>query len=114
MVSCQARSSESRSNALRPSGWTSGDAAGLPMAPLLVRYGEVAACEIRHAIRFTANRTQRAFVWPARHHASSITDPDVPPMGARFRLKAGFDITGYPADCRGTAKGAVAGRNLWR
>jgi hypothetical protein len=85
------------SNALRPSGWTSTDAAGLPVFPGLVRYDEVAAGEIRHAIRFTVPQTQRAFVWPARHYASSLTGSQYPPMGARFRLRASFDISGYSA-----------------
>jgi IPT/TIG domain len=85
------------SNALRPSGWTSTDAAGLPIFPGLVRYDEVAAGEIRHAIRFTVPQTQRAFVWPARHFASSLTGTQYPPMGARFRLRAGFDISGFSA-----------------
>lgn len=80
------------SNDLRPAGWTSADAAGLPILPGLVRYEEVVSGEIRHAIRFTAPRTQRAYVWPARHFASSSTDPDRPPMGQRFRLRAGFVI----------------------
>lgn len=84
-----------RSNALRPSGWTSADAAGLPILPGLVRYDEVAAGEIKHAIRFTAPETQQAFIWPARHFASDITDPAYPPMGQRFRLKSTFDISGY-------------------
>ena len=83
------------SNALRPSGWTSTDAAGLPVFAGLVRYDEIAAGEIRHAIRFTVPQTQRAFVWPARHYASSLTGTQYPPMGARFRLRAGFDISGY-------------------
>jgi len=87
-----------RSNALRPDTWTSADAAGLPILPGLVRYDEVAAGEITHAIRVTAPRTQRAYVWPARHYASSSTDPNLPPMGQRFRLKAGFDISGYSAE----------------
>jgi hypothetical protein len=87
-----------KSNALRPSGWTSADAAGLPIMPGLARYDEVAAGEIRHALRFTVPQTQRAFVWPARHYASSLTDPKYPPMGVRFRLKASFDISTYPAD----------------
>jgi hypothetical protein len=87
-----------KSNALRPSTWTSADAAGLPILPGLVRYDEVTAGEIRHALRFTAPRTQRAFVWPARHYASSLTDPKYPPMGQRFRLKASFDISPYPAE----------------
>ncbi len=86
------------SNALRPSTWTSADAAGLPILPGLVRYDEVAAGEIRHAIRFTVPHTLKAFIWPARHYASSLTDPRYPPMGVRFRLKASFDITPYPAD----------------
>src|SRR5579872_918102 len=84
-----------KSNKLRPSTWTSADAAGLPMFPGLVRYDEVAAGEIRHALRFTAPRTQKAFIWPARHQASSLTDTTYPPMGQRFRLKANFDISGY-------------------
>lgn len=83
------------SHALRPSGWTSADAAGLPILPGLVRYDEVAAGEIRHAIRFTASRTQRALLWPARHFASSDTNPDRPPMGLRVRLKANFNISGF-------------------
>jgi hypothetical protein len=85
------------SNALRPSGWTSTDAAGLPVLPGLVRYDEIAAGEVRHAIRFTVPQTQRAFVWPARHLASSLTGTQYPPMGARFRLRAGFDITSFSA-----------------
>ncbi len=86
------------SNALRPSTWTSGDAAGLPILPGLVTYDEVLSGEIKHAIRFTAPRTRREFVWPARHYASSLTGSQYPRMGERFRLKAGFDISGYPAD----------------
>ncbi len=84
-----------RSHALRPAGWTSADAAGLPILPGLVRYDEVAAGEIRHALRFTVPRTRRAFVWPARHFASNSIDPNQPPMGQRFRLRADFDITGF-------------------
>lgn len=89
-----------RSSRLRPDGWTSADAAGLPILPGLVRRDEVAAGAIRHAIRFTAERTQRAYLWPARHYASRIEDPDVPPMGARLRLKAGVDLGGYAPDVR--------------
>ena len=84
------------SNALRPDGWTSADAAGLPILPGLVRYDEVVAGEINHAIRFTAVNTRRAYVWPARHYASSLTALQYPPLGQRFRLKAGFDISGFP------------------
>lgn len=87
-----------RSHTLRPATWTSADAAGLPIMPGLARYDEVLAGEIRHALRFTVPQTQRAFVWPARHYASSLTDPSYPPMGTRFRLKASFDISGFPGD----------------
>jgi hypothetical protein len=82
---------------LRPDGWTSADAAGLPILPGLVRYDEVAAGEIHHALRFTANLTQKLHVWPARHDASSSINPARPPMGQRFRLKASVDISSYPA-----------------
>ncbi len=83
------------SNKLRPETWTSADAAGLPIFAGLVRYDEVAAGEIRHAIRFTVPETQRAYLWPARHFASSLTGAQYPPMGARFRLKASVDISGF-------------------
>jgi len=86
------------SNALRPETWTSADAAGLPIMPGLVTYEEVASGEIRHAIRFTVPQTRRAYVWPARHYASSLTGTQYPRMGERFRLKASYDISGYPAD----------------
>jgi len=84
-----------KSNALRPDYWTSADAAGLPMLPGLVRYDEVVAGEINHAIRFTVQSTQRAFIHPATHYASSNTDPDAPPMGLKVRLKAGYDISPF-------------------
>lgn len=79
-------------HALRPDGWTSADAAGLPILPGLARYEEVAAGQINHALRFTVPQTQQAYVWPARHFASSNTNPALPPMGQRFRLKASFII----------------------
>lgn len=82
---------------LRPAGWTSADAAGLPILPGLVRYDEVHELgEIRHALRFTVSRTRRAYLPPARHWASSSTDPLRPPMGMRVRLKASYDISGFP------------------
>lgn len=85
------------SNALRPAGWTSADAAGLPILPGLVRYDEVVLRgEINHALRFTVQNSRRAYVHPARHWASNSTDPNRPPMGMRVRLKASFDISGYP------------------
>jgi hypothetical protein len=86
------------SNLLRPDTWTSADAAGLPILPGLVRYDEVAAGKISHALRFTANITQMKHVWPARHDASSHTETNRPPMGQRFRLKANFNITGFSHD----------------
>jgi hypothetical protein len=86
------------SNALRPDGWTSADAAGLPMLPGLVRYDEVQSGEITHALRFTVSDTQRAYVYPATHFASDSTDPSLPPMGLRLRLKASYDISGFPSE----------------
>jgi hypothetical protein len=84
------------SNALRPEGWTSADAAGLPIFPGLVRYEEVYIKKhIGHALRFTVEQTQRMYIYPARHYASSNSDPDLPPMGLRVRLKADFDIGGF-------------------
>ena len=84
----------------RPAGWTSADAAGLPILPGLVRYDEVASGHIDHAIRFTVDRTRRAYVAPATHVASSDTDPTLPPMGMRVRLRADVDISGYPPQAR--------------
>ncbi|HTY64361.1 MAG TPA: hypothetical protein VMG30_19075 [Acidobacteriota bacterium] len=89
-----------RSDALRPSTWTSADAAGLPILPGLIRYDEVASGEIKHAVRFTAPQTRNAFIWPARHRASSLTGQQYPPMGQRFRLKADFDISGFSRDAK--------------
>lgn len=80
------------SNRLRPDGWTSADAAGLPILPGLLRYEETMAGTIDHAIRFTTNVTDKHYLWPARHHAGSVSNHRYPPMGARFRLKAGFRI----------------------
>jgi hypothetical protein len=85
------------SDALRPAGWTSADAAGLPIFPGLVRYEEIVSGAIRHAIRFTVPHTQDTYVWPARHQASSLTGSQYPPMGARFRLKSSFDISTFSA-----------------
>jgi hypothetical protein len=89
-----------RSNRLRPRGWTSADAAGLPILPGLARYGEVRRGAIDHALRFTAARTRRAFVYPARHFASSLTDPALPAMGQRLRLKRAYDISRFPRQAR--------------
>ncbi|MBP1773453.1 MAG: hypothetical protein H6P99_2616 [Holophagaceae bacterium] len=89
-----------KSNTLRPYGWTSADAAGLPIFPGLARYDEVAAGAITHALRFTVPTTRRAYVLPATHWASSNTSASAPPMGLRVRLKAGVDISSYPAQAR--------------
>lgn len=83
------------SNELRPDYWTSADAAGLPIFPGLVRYEEVQAGSINHALRFTVSRTQQGFIHPATHYASSDTNPDLPPMGLRLRLKSSVDISGF-------------------
>jgi hypothetical protein len=89
-----------RSNKLRPAGWTSADAAGTAILPGLARYDEVAAGHIGHALRFTTRHTRRSFVWPARHFASNTEDPSLPPMGQRFRLKAGVDLSGFSSQAR--------------
>jgi hypothetical protein len=89
-----------RSNRLRPKQWTSADAAGLPILPGLARYEEVRRGSIDHALRFTASRTRRAYVYPARHYASSSDDPSLPPMGLRVRLKASFDVSSFPRQSR--------------
>jgi hypothetical protein len=83
------------SDKLRPNGWTSADAAGLPILPGLVRRDEVLAGQIDHALRFTISTSQSGYIHPATHDAGSTTDPNVPPMGARFRLKASFSLSGY-------------------
>ncbi|GCE15586.1 hypothetical protein KTT_54450 [Tengunoibacter tsumagoiensis] len=88
------------SNALRPRNWTSADAAGLPIFAGLVRYDEIASGVITHALRFTVNQTQNTYIWPARHFASSNTDPNLPPMGLRLRLKADVNIDGYSPQTR--------------
>jgi hypothetical protein len=86
------------SDALRPAGWTSADAAGLPILPGLVRYTEVQSGAIHHAIRFTVQHTDQAYIWPARHEAGTAADPTLPPMGARFRLKSSVDISHFSHD----------------
>ncbi len=88
------------SNVLRPAGWTSADAAGLQILPGLARWDEVAAGHIDHALRFTVQRSRRAYVYPATHYASSLTDPDLPPMGLRLRLRASFDTSTFPVQAR--------------
>ena len=101
-------------NALRPAGWTSADAAGLPILPGLVRYEEVVAGEIPHALRFTAPQTRNAYIWPARHKASSLTGANYPPMGQRFRLKASVDISSFGPNVQVDPAGAQEIRHVSR
>ena len=89
-----------RSPRLRPAGWTSADAAGLPILPLLARYDEVRRGRIDHALRVTVSRSRRAYVHPARHFASDDTDPSLPRMGERLRLKASVDVSRFPRQAR--------------
>ncbi len=87
-----------RSNDLRPDGWTSADGAGLPIFAGLLRPDEVASGDVDHAIRVAASQTDMSYLWPARHQAGARSDPTLPPMGARFRLKADFDTSGFRPD----------------
>jgi len=96
----QASTFDLSSNTMRPAGWTSSDAAGLPIFPSIVRYGEVAKGEVRHALRVTVRRTRREYVYPARHFASSHTEPSLPRMGERLRLRAAFDTSSFPPHAR--------------
>ncbi|HEX8074521.1 MAG TPA: hypothetical protein VF545_06025 [Thermoleophilaceae bacterium] len=89
-----------KSNKVRHAGWTSADAAGLPILPGLARYEDVRKGGIDHALRFTVSRTRRAYIYPARHFASDLTGADLPAMGQRLRLRAGFDVSGYPKQAR--------------
>jgi hypothetical protein len=93
-----------RSDHLRPAGWTSADAAGLPIFPGLARWDEVSRGVIDHALRFTAPETRRAYVYPARHYASSSNDPSLTPMGLRVRLKASVNISSFPKQARVVAR----------
>ena len=94
-----------KSNRLRPEGWTSSDAAGLPIFPAIIRFDEVERGMVEHAMRFTVRNTRRAYVYPATHFASSKTDPNLPRMGERFRLRADFDISGYSPHTQAILKG---------
>ncbi|WP_020469273.1 hypothetical protein [Zavarzinella formosa] len=93
------------SNKLRPDTWTSTDAAGLPIFPSIVRFDEVEKGMVNHAMRFTVRRSQRAYVYPATHFASSLKDPDLPRMGERFRLRADYDISGFSPHVQAILKG---------
>ncbi len=94
-----------KSNKMRPDGWTSTDAAGLPIFPAVVRYDEVERGMVEHAMRFTVRRTRRAYVYPATHFASRLTDPNLPRMGERFRLRQDFEVKGYSPHAQAILKG---------
>ncbi len=94
-----------RTGALRPERWTSSDAAGLPVFPAVVRYDECARGLVEHAMRFTVRRTRRAYVLPATHWASQSRDAVHPRMGERFRLRASFDVAGFPPHVQAILKG---------
>jgi hypothetical protein len=101
----QASTFDVTSNALRPERWTSADAAGLPIFPAVVRYDEVSRGLVRHAMRVTVRRTRRAYVYPARHFASRETDPALPRMGERLRLRRDFDVSGFPPHAQAILRG---------
>jgi hypothetical protein len=94
-----------KTNKLRPDGWTSADAAGLPIFPAVVRYDELKRGAVEHAMRVTVRRTRRAYVYPATHFASRLTDPDLPRMGERLRLRADFDVSGFTPPVRAILTG---------
>ena len=94
-----------KSNRLRPEGWTSADAAGLPIFPAVVRYDELKRGVVGHAMRVTVRRTRRAYVHPATHYASRLTDPNLPRMGERIRLKQDYAIDGFSANVQAILKG---------
>jgi hypothetical protein len=94
-----------KSNKLRPNGWTSTDAAGLPIFPSVVRFDELERGMVEHAIRFTIRNSRRAYVYPATHFASSKTNPNLPRMGERFRLRQDFDISGFSKHSQAILKG---------
>jgi hypothetical protein len=94
-----------KTNKLRPDGWTSADAAGLPIFPAVVRYDELQRGMVEHAMRVTVRRTRRAYVYPATHFASRLDDPDLPRMGERLRLRADFDVSGFSPPAQAILKG---------
>jgi hypothetical protein len=94
-----------KTNALRPAGWTSADAAGLPIFPAVIRFDECERGQVRHAMRFTVQRTRRAHVYPATHYASRLTDAVLPRMGERFRLRPDFNVSGFSPHVQAILKG---------
>ena len=104
-TAAQASIFDLKSNKLRPDGWTSTDAAGLPIFPSVVRFDELERGMVEHAMRFTIRNSRRAYVYPATHHASSKTDVNLPRMGERFRLRQDFDISGFSPHAQAILKG---------
>ena len=100
-----------KSNKLRPDGWTSADAAGLPIFPATVRYDEIKRGMVEHAMRMGVRKTRRAYVYPATHYASTLTDVNLPRMGERLRLKKNFDISGFSPAGAGDSEGT---EEIWR
>lgn len=99
-IAAQASIFDLNSNKLRPDGWTSADAAGLPIFPATIRYDELKRGQIDHALRVTVRRSRKAYVYPATHHASRLTDSNLPRMGERLRLKANYDISGFSTEVK--------------
>ncbi len=104
-VAAQASIFDLKSNKLRPDGWTSTDAAGLPILPSIVRFDELERGMVTHAMRFTINNSRRAYVYPATHFASSKTNVNLPRMGERFRLRQDFDVAGFSPHSQALLKG---------
>jgi hypothetical protein len=103
-ASCEA-TFDLKTNAIRPDGWTSADAAGLPIFPAVIRFDECNRGLVKHAMRFTVQRTRRAYVYPATHYASRLTEPTLPRMGERFRLRADFNVSGFSPHAQAILKG---------
>jgi hypothetical protein len=104
-TAAQASVFDLKTNKLRPEGWTSSDAAGLPIFPAVVRYDELKRGLVEHAMRVTVRRTKREYVYPARHYASRLTDPSLPRMGERLRLRRDFDVSGFSPEAQAILKG---------
>jgi hypothetical protein len=104
-TAAQASIFDLKSNKLRPNGWTSTDAAGLPIFPAVVRFDELERGMVEHAIRFTIRNSRRAYVYPATHFASSKTNPNLPRMGERFRLRQDFDLSGFSSHSQAILRG---------
>jgi len=103
-ASCEA-TFDFKTSTLRPEGWTSSDAAGLPIFPAVIRFDECQRGLVEHAMRFTIRRSRKAYVYPATHHASRLTDEALPRMGERFRLRRDFEVSGFSPHVQAVLKG---------